>query len=978
MSRPPCGTLKTRNNNAYTREELIKMYKLTEKGKDKSTYRLKTMKVIDFCKELGMEEEIPISAYQRASKRSKTNSSKEKVCAMRATKKYDTYKKPELIDMYQRKYPHLTKKSIRTIPIKTLCAEFPHIKNMFNPKSPPKNVRPSPSPKNVGSSSSPKNVRTSLTLSPSTPSPSTPSPSKNVRTSLTLSPSTPSPSKNVGSSSPKNVRSSSSSPDKNVEYSPYCKKESLDCMIPRNSEIKLKPHQRKVVEWMNDPSHRGLLVIHPVGSGKTLTAVTSSQCFLKTYPEQKVIVATPVSLQDNFKKELRKYGVSEKEMDRDYQFFTHESFLTKNVPCEGNLLIVDEAHNLRTHIKTSKKTGELSEGKVSQKILHCSQLAKKVLLLSATPVVNDVSDIANMIAMINGVDVNKALEKMTASTYRGLENYFSCLVSFYEPSKEELRNYPSQEHIYKKVVMDDDYLEKYMQIENNLKFESDKDLQSFYNGVRRASNTIDKLSPKIDAIYETILDEIRNAPKQYPARIVVFSNFISSGLNVLKEKLERATITYQTIQGDLSKEKRTQAVNAYNNGDATVLLISSAGSEGLDLKKTTALIITEPAWNETLMKQVAGRAIRDGSHKDLPEHLRHVRVYHFLLIKPTEDEMFEEILQDNIMKPKMSVDLYLNSFSKDKQDDLDTFMVWLERHASIEISKKCGGIGVSDASPPPKMSQKTRKAKSSGKEKRADKAERLQNTTVEELFEDLFEMGKTLVQYHVLASEFKAWRKYHKEYTLPAIRQFINESSYPDEIKSIFLFDVVDHEGIHKKYRKNSSYPLDIEKVKELLAEKRTLELLSLIKLWKYITSMYGYKTLETFFNEKIGRGETRQLMELMFPFGNNEDQSGFFGANLGGDYARQFFGGNNSARPPQSSESPGKKCRELLARYGITDKKTFYKWSLVNHPDRKSGELNQRLAMNQINQDEYNTEMRKLGEQIQWVNSCMDTLGWK
>ena len=49
--------------------------------------------------------------------------------------------------------------------------------------------------------------------------------------------------------------------------------------------------------------------------------------------------------------------------------------------------------------------------------------------------------------------------------------------------------------------------------------------------------------------------------------------------------LEKNKISYKTITGYTTQDKLNVIVNNYNNGLYKVLLISSAGSESLDLKK---------------------------------------------------------------------------------------------------------------------------------------------------------------------------------------------------------------------------------------------------------------------------------------------------------------------------------------------------------------------------------------------------------
>ena len=61
-----------------------------------------------------------------------------------------------------------------------------------------------------------------------------------------------------------------------------------------------------------------------------------------------------------------------------------------------------------------------------------------------------------------------------------------------------------------------------------------------------------------------------------------------------------------------------------------VFCITSAGAEGLSLRNVRAVHIMEPYWNEVRLKQVKGRAIRIGSHLDLPEDQRDVSIYTYV------------------------------------------------------------------------------------------------------------------------------------------------------------------------------------------------------------------------------------------------------------------------------------------------------------------------------------------------------------
>lgn len=90
-----------------------------------------------------------------------------------------------------------------------------------------------------------------------------------------------------------------------------------------------------------------------------------------------------------------------------------------------------------------------------------------------------------------------------------------------------------------------------------------------------------------------------------------------------------------------------------------IILLSAAGSEGLDLKNVRKVLITEPFWHEIRIEQVIGRAVRKNSHQDLPERDRNVKVYRFFsILSDTQKERTRE---------KISTDEYIQEIANKKQ-----------------------------------------------------------------------------------------------------------------------------------------------------------------------------------------------------------------------------------------------------------------------------------------------------------------------
>ena len=63
-----------------------------------------------------------------------------------------------------------------------------------------------------------------------------------------------------------------------------------------------------------------------------------------------------------------------------------------------------------------------------------------------------------------------------------------------------------------------------------------------------------------------------------------------------------------------------------------VFMITASGAEGISLKNTRYVHIMEPYWHPVRIQQVIGRARRICSHQELPEELRTVDVFLYLMV----------------------------------------------------------------------------------------------------------------------------------------------------------------------------------------------------------------------------------------------------------------------------------------------------------------------------------------------------------
>jgi hypothetical protein len=125
------------------------------------------------------------------------------------------------------------------------------------------------------------------------------------------------------------------------------------------------------------------------------------------------------------------------------------------------------------------------------------------------------------------------------------------------------------------------------------------------------------------------------------------------------------------IANDLKK-----IANNNNFGEIIkVLMITSSGSEGINLRNTRYVHIMEPYWHPVRAEQVIGRARRICSHKDLPVNLQTVEVFIYLMIFSTEQlksddsiELKQKDLSKGIPKVPVTSDQLLFEISSIKEN----------------------------------------------------------------------------------------------------------------------------------------------------------------------------------------------------------------------------------------------------------------------------------------------------------------------
>jgi len=481
----------------------------------------------------------------------------------------------------------------------------------------------------------------------------------------------------------------------------------------------VKPQQERVLKKLD--ANGGVVVMHGMGSGKTLTSLIAAEREQKRDPNAQVLAVVPAPLVSNMYDQAKEHKV-----DLDYKRFNVVSYdkavnMVRTLKAsKPRLLVLDEGQRIR-NVDTSR----------SKAIRDLAKTSDKVMVLSGTPDYNgphDMSVLVNTVAKqpvlpedkkefearyIDNVEVKPGffaqhflgVKPGTVQRYKNkaeLRKVLSKYVDTYDAREATPEHFPTAKERVIKVDMDAKQEQMYKFVEGRVPFyirwkisrglplskSESKDLNAFATGVRQVSNTLaayDKTANPASPKIKTMADHIEYMKVRTPNfRSIAYSNYLESGLKPLSDELNRRGIKHALYDGSLSQKEKDSIVHDYNTGKLDTVLVSSSGQEGLNLKGTKLVQIMEPHFNRSKIDQVIARGIRFNSHAHLPENERHVEVVHYQSTLP------KHLLQG----PHTSIDEYLYD-SSERKKHLQNELRGMMKQA---MDKRAEGIGTLIAS----------------------------------------------------------------------------------------------------------------------------------------------------------------------------------------------------------------------------------------------------------------------------------------
>lgn len=426
--------------------------------------------------------------------------------------------------------------------------------------------------------------------------------------------------------------------------------------VPSTLQAELRPYQEDGFRWMTRLAqwNAGACLADDMGLGKTIQSLT---ILLHRANQGAALVVCPVSVMGNWINEAKRFAPSlniktlantnRKEtlsklqpgdvLITSYGLIQSEDELFSQP--EFASIILDEAHAIKNfNTKTSKAIMQLK--------------GYFRLALTGTPIQNHVGEVWNLFNFINpGLlgsltqFTDRFVKPSTESAKKQLKKLITPFI-LRRTKTTVLEELPPKTEIVKKIQLSDAEMAFYEalrrealeNISNNNEKNGTKHLQVLaeITKLRQAccnpklvDSNLNIPSAKLSTFLE-IVDELTANNH----RTLVFSQFVTH-LAIVREELDKRKISYQYLDGSTSIAKREQSVNAFQNGEGQLFLISlKAGGLGLNLTAADYVVHLDPWWNPAVEDQASDRAHRIGQQ-------RPVTIYRLV----AENTIEEKILQ---------------------------------------------------------------------------------------------------------------------------------------------------------------------------------------------------------------------------------------------------------------------------------------------------------------------------------------------
>lgn len=416
------------------------------------------------------------------------------------------------------------------------------------------------------------------------------------------------------------------------------------------------PHQEKAVLTSDVTDYA--LIIRGAGSGKTRIGI---EIVKKNLTKNNYVAwVCPAALVSQTLKDFENAGVEgvrynsqENNIEKGKVVFVSYDLLKRNIKeftkIQWALSISDEFHRTR------------NEGTITNEATWKLRMkSSKFYALTATPFNNYNKDFFELLSIVVGLDVVRRLE--SSITFKGKKNkYIFAIQSFFMRKlfgKKMENKVKAKLTLNKKTILTildsyidyvepEEYLSSIKRPEADSKIEyvemKKDELYGYVDILKDKSIRNKEIALRIFLLRENsskidrAVEQISEILAKQNRRIIVFSNFVDSGLGSLEKRLKGASFNHEIYKGSTDRDTRKRIMAEFEIGKIDVLLISPSGFEGLNLKGTTDCIVLDPHYNPAKTEQIIARGLRAGSD------IKKVHIFHYCATSkklriPTVDE----------------------------------------------------------------------------------------------------------------------------------------------------------------------------------------------------------------------------------------------------------------------------------------------------------------------------------------------------
>ena len=429
------------------------------------------------------------------------------------------------------------------------------------------------------------------------------------------------------------------------------------------TKIQILQHQIMAAEKVKNYFNGRVILADEVGLGKTIEAGILLKEYSVTKMIKNALVLVPPSLIHQWQQELlNKFDMSfvTNKDDSTFEGYDKHNFLIASLPSavqplnaeklnsiEWDIVVVDEAHRLKnSHTKAHQFVKELQKN--------------FILLLSATPIQNNLQELYNMIEIIKPGHLNSW--KQFSSTYtvdeksrtinpvyrNELQDLLKQVVI--RTTRDEVRQYlkftdriphmhllnssEQESELYQQATEfvrtlwsiekgGKNFMLPLMTLQRQISSSTTATRSALRNKIKQYSEHKDKLesliilSEKIqkDSKMKKLEEIISKDPN---GKYLIFTEFVDTQ-DYIYDNLDDNGISAVKFNGRMSTSERDTSVTKFRN-EIPILISTEAGGEGQNFQFCNNVINYDLPWNPMRVEQRVGRVHRIGQEEDVQIH----------------------------------------------------------------------------------------------------------------------------------------------------------------------------------------------------------------------------------------------------------------------------------------------------------------------------------------------------------------------